>query len=77
VLPVKRYSSGYKTAQKLSRFVASQLSPEELHFALGVGRGPTGFQRGLSSQIFAEFKLFYLKLYLNFIESDQLSHWHH
>lgn len=77
MLPVKRYSTGYKTAQFLSRFVAGPLSPEELCFALSVSRGPTGIRGDLDAQIFSEFSLFYLKLYINFFESNRLSRWHH
>ena len=67
-LPVKRYSTGYKMAQKLSHFVASQLSPEKLCFALSIDRRPTGFQGDLGAQIVLEFYLFYLKLYINFFQ---------
>jgi hypothetical protein len=77
VLPVKRYSTGYKMAQKVSRFVAGQLSPGKLHFALSVGRRPTGVQRDLGPQAFSEFNLFDLKLYIDSFGSDQLSRWHH
>jgi hypothetical protein len=77
VLPVKKYLTGYKTAQKLSRFVAGQISPEELHVSLSVSGRPTGFQGGPCTQIFPEFYLFYLKLYLNFFEIDRLSRWQH
>jgi hypothetical protein len=77
VLPVKKYLTGYKTAQKLSCFVACQLSREELHISLSVCGRPTGFQRDPCTQIFPEFYLSYLKLYLNCFEIDQLSHWQH
>ncbi len=53
VSPLKRYLTGYKTTQKLSCFVADQLSLEELHFVLSVGRKPASFQKYLYNQIFS------------------------
>jgi hypothetical protein len=53
VLPLKRYLIGYKTAQFLDRFVAGQLSPEDLHVVLGVGRRPTSVQKDLYTEIFS------------------------
>jgi hypothetical protein len=46
MLPLKRYSFGYKTTQ-----IACQLSQEDLCFALYVGRRPTSFQRDLYTEI--------------------------
>ena len=68
VPPMKRYLIGYKTVQKLSRFVTGQLSTEGLRFALGVGRRPTGFLKDLCPQIFQKFYLFYLRLYVIFLK---------
>jgi hypothetical protein len=61
-------------APKLSQFVAGRLSLEEATLALNVGRGPTGFWGGLYTQIFSDFYLFYLILYLTFLKSTSLSH---
>jgi hypothetical protein len=74
---VPRYSTGYKTARFLSRFVAGQISLEQLTVWLSVGGGPTGFRKDLCPQIFSELSLFYLKLYLMFFGIDRLSRWQH
>jgi hypothetical protein len=74
---VLKYSTSYKTAQKLSRFVANQIPLERFTIPLSVGRGPIGFLGVLCSQIFSEFYIFYLKLYLNSFGIDRLSHLQH
>ena len=66
MLPVKRDSTGSQPAQTSSHFVASQLSPEEQHLVLSSSGRPTGDRGDLEPQIFPEFYLFYLKLYLSF-----------
>ena len=62
MVPVKKYLTGYKTAQKIELFCSWLIPLEELHFLLSVRRRLTGVWNDLRSQKFSEFYLFYLKL---------------
>jgi hypothetical protein len=73
VLPVKKYLTSYKTAQKIEPFCSRSISLEELHFLLSVCRRLTGVSKDLGPQIFSKFYLFYLKLYPNFFKIDRHS----
>ena len=55
VSPVMNYLPSYKTAKKLSHFVAGQLSLQEQPFTLSIVGRPTGILGDLDAQIFLEF----------------------
>jgi hypothetical protein len=61
----------------LADFVAGQIFLHWQHRSLGVCRGPIGFWGDLYAQIFAEFYLFYLILYLTFSKMISLSNTRH